>query len=243
MARATRTTVDELPIEESRHLVATRTGTIGYPDAHAIAVAECSLSIARRLEVEPEVRRTIIEGALLHDVGKLRVDERILSKPGTSDARRAARDQEAPDRGRAPDRRGSRPGRCRGRADAPRAVGRARLSRGASRPGDPAGRARRGGRRRISRDVRGASLPQPPELSAGRPGTGRERGHAVRSTLRRSPRQHRRGIVARSTAHRSDHHRDDDRRGGRCKVRAVRGAHAEAADATENARRRDRDRT
>ena len=82
MARATRTTVDELPIEESRHLVATRTGTIGYPDAHAIAVAECSLSIARRLEVEPEVRRTIIEGALLHDVGKLRVDERILSKPG-----------------------------------------------------------------------------------------------------------------------------------------------------------------
>ncbi len=82
MARATRTTVDELPIEESRHLVATQTGTIGYPDAHAIAVAECSLSIARRLEVDPEVRRTIIEGALLHDVGKLRVDERILSKPG-----------------------------------------------------------------------------------------------------------------------------------------------------------------
>ena len=82
MARAPRTPVDELPIEESRHLVASRTGTIGYPDAHAIAVAECSLSIAQRLEVEPEVRRTIIEGALLHDVGKLRVDQRILSKPG-----------------------------------------------------------------------------------------------------------------------------------------------------------------
>jgi putative nucleotidyltransferase with HDIG domain len=74
--------VDELPIEESRHLVAAQTGTIGYPDAHAIAVAECSLSIARRLDVEPEVRRTLIEGALLHDVGKLRVDDRILSKPG-----------------------------------------------------------------------------------------------------------------------------------------------------------------
>lgn len=81
-ARVTGASVDELPIEASRRLVATRTGTIGYPDAHAIAVAECSLQIASRLQVAPDVRRTIVEGALLHDVGKLRVDERILSKPG-----------------------------------------------------------------------------------------------------------------------------------------------------------------
>lgn len=73
---------NDLPIKESRHLVATCTGTIGYPDRHAIAVAECSLLIADQLAVAPDVRQTIAKGALLHDVGKLRVDERILSKPG-----------------------------------------------------------------------------------------------------------------------------------------------------------------
>lgn len=74
--------VDDLPIEESRHLVAAKTGRIGYPDEHAIAVAECSLRIADRLALEPDQRRTICKGALLHDVGKLRIEEEILSKPG-----------------------------------------------------------------------------------------------------------------------------------------------------------------
>jgi putative nucleotidyltransferase with HDIG domain len=73
---------NDLPIKESRHLVATCTGTIGYPDEHAIAVAECSLLIADQLAVAADVRQTIAKGALLHDVGKLRVDEKILSKPG-----------------------------------------------------------------------------------------------------------------------------------------------------------------
>jgi two-component system, cell cycle response regulator len=81
-ARVSGMIVDELPIQQSRYLVATRTGTIGYPDDHAIAVAECSLRIADRLAVAGDVRRTIAEGALLHDVGKLHVDEEILSKPG-----------------------------------------------------------------------------------------------------------------------------------------------------------------
>jgi putative nucleotidyltransferase with HDIG domain len=81
MAR-TRSESNDLPIKESRHLVARCTGTIGYPDEHAIAVAECSLLIADELAVEADIRRTIAKGALLHDVGKLRVDESILSKPG-----------------------------------------------------------------------------------------------------------------------------------------------------------------
>jgi putative nucleotidyltransferase with HDIG domain len=82
--------VDDLPIEESRRLVAARTGRIGYPDAHAIAVAECSLRIADSLALEPEQRKTICTGALLHDVGKLQIEEEILSKPGplTLDERR-----------------------------------------------------------------------------------------------------------------------------------------------------------
>src|SRR5947209_4806820 len=74
--------MDELPIDECRRLVAIRTGVIGYPDAHAIGVAQCSLRIAARLEVDDEVRRAVVHGALLHDVGKLRINERILSKPG-----------------------------------------------------------------------------------------------------------------------------------------------------------------
>jgi putative nucleotidyltransferase with HDIG domain len=73
---------NDLPIDESRHLVAKCTGTIGYPDEHAIAVAECSLLIADQLAVAADVRQTIARGALLHDVGKLRVDDSILSKPG-----------------------------------------------------------------------------------------------------------------------------------------------------------------
>lgn len=89
-ARVSNRVLNQLPIEASRHIVASRTGTIGYPDDHAIAVAECSLRIAVRLGLDPDVRRTIAAGALLHDVGKLRVDERILSKPGplTPDERR-----------------------------------------------------------------------------------------------------------------------------------------------------------
>lgn len=89
-ARVADPDLKHLPIEESRHIVATQTGTIGYPDDHAIAVAECSLRIAVRLGLDPDVRRTIAAGALLHDVGKLRVDDLILSKPGplTPDERR-----------------------------------------------------------------------------------------------------------------------------------------------------------
>jgi two-component system cell cycle response regulator len=75
-------TIEELPIDESRRLVAMRTGVIGYPDAHAIGVARCSLQIAAQLAVGDEVRRAVVHGALLHDVGKLRINKRILGKPG-----------------------------------------------------------------------------------------------------------------------------------------------------------------
>jgi HD-GYP domain-containing protein (c-di-GMP phosphodiesterase class II) len=73
---------DGIPLDESRRLVALRTGVIGYPDAHAIDVAHCSLQIAAQLDVADDVRRTVAHGALLHDVGKLRIEPQILSKPG-----------------------------------------------------------------------------------------------------------------------------------------------------------------
>lgn len=38
--------------------------------------------MARQLALAPAERRAVVEGALLHDVGKVRIDPRILEKPG-----------------------------------------------------------------------------------------------------------------------------------------------------------------
>ena len=77
-------------------MVATRTGVIGYPDAHAIGVAACSLRIAAQLEVGDHVKRAVVQGALLHDVGKLRISKRILAKPGPLTSRERLRIREHP---------------------------------------------------------------------------------------------------------------------------------------------------
>jgi putative nucleotidyltransferase with HDIG domain len=78
-----------LPIAATRRVVASQTGK-EYPDEHAILVAACADRLARRLELTHVERQTVVAGALLHDVGKLLVDERILVKPGplTTDERR-----------------------------------------------------------------------------------------------------------------------------------------------------------
>ena len=52
------------------------------PDDHALGVAEYADRIAAELRLSESARRTVIVGALLHDVGKLLVDAAILSKPG-----------------------------------------------------------------------------------------------------------------------------------------------------------------
>ncbi len=56
-----------------------------YPDAHAEAVARLARRIAARLGMSPELRRTIAVGALVHDIGKLVIDEGVLAKPGPLD--------------------------------------------------------------------------------------------------------------------------------------------------------------
>jgi len=78
-----------LPIAATRRVVASKTGK-EYPDQHAILVAACADRLARRLELTHVERQTVVAGALLHDVGKLLVDNRILEKPGplTSEERR-----------------------------------------------------------------------------------------------------------------------------------------------------------
>jgi putative nucleotidyltransferase with HDIG domain len=91
---------EDLPIDECRRLVAMRTGVIGYPDAHAIGVAQCSLAIAVQLGVDADVRAAVVHGALLHDVGKLCINEQILSKPGPLTVEEQLRVREHPWEGR-----------------------------------------------------------------------------------------------------------------------------------------------
>ena len=73
---------DMLPVDEMRQVVAIRTGIDEYPDDHAVGVAACAGRIADQLGLGDRVRRAVVEGALLHDVGKLFIDASILAKRG-----------------------------------------------------------------------------------------------------------------------------------------------------------------
>ena len=54
-------------------------------DRHARAVASLAVEIADELAVGAPRRFTVAAGALLHDVGKLLLDQEILAKPGPLD--------------------------------------------------------------------------------------------------------------------------------------------------------------
>jgi putative nucleotidyltransferase with HDIG domain len=54
----------------------------GYASRHTLAVGELAVSIAIELALEGEELRSVELGALLHDVGKLRIPDSILTKPG-----------------------------------------------------------------------------------------------------------------------------------------------------------------
>jgi HD-GYP domain-containing protein (c-di-GMP phosphodiesterase class II) len=53
-----------------------------YTGVHSKAVVDLSVAIADRLGLGPEARQRVEFGALLHDVGKIRVPKQILHKPG-----------------------------------------------------------------------------------------------------------------------------------------------------------------
>ncbi len=86
-------------VERARRIVRKRTGSLAYPDAHTIAVARLAVSVASRVSAEPGTLRDVAEGALLHDVGKLDVDGRILDKPGPLTDEELAAVREHPVRG------------------------------------------------------------------------------------------------------------------------------------------------
>jgi HD-GYP domain-containing protein (c-di-GMP phosphodiesterase class II) len=53
-----------------------------YTGSHSQGVLELSLDVADHLRVDPRQRRNVEFGALLHDVGKVRVPNEIINKPG-----------------------------------------------------------------------------------------------------------------------------------------------------------------
>lgn len=92
-------TDDPLLRTAERQVVHRLMQTAGYPDEHAAAVAELAILMAEWLHLRAEEMRTIVLGALLHDVGKVRIDERILAKPGPLDEDEWRDVQRHPDEG------------------------------------------------------------------------------------------------------------------------------------------------
>jgi putative nucleotidyltransferase with HDIG domain len=54
----------------------------GYAEEHTAAVSSLALAIATKLGLSAAQRRCVELGALLHDVGKLSIPDRVLTKPG-----------------------------------------------------------------------------------------------------------------------------------------------------------------
>jgi HD-GYP domain-containing protein (c-di-GMP phosphodiesterase class II) len=76
------TTIAASSIEAARRIVRERAGSDSYPDEHAVGVARYADRIAEQLHLDANSRVAVVGGALLHDVGKLLIDARILRKPG-----------------------------------------------------------------------------------------------------------------------------------------------------------------
>jgi putative nucleotidyltransferase with HDIG domain len=56
-----------------------------YTRHHTEEVVRLALAVAAELDLEPQAARNVELGAILHDVGKVRVPEPILNKPGQLD--------------------------------------------------------------------------------------------------------------------------------------------------------------
>ncbi|HET7450729.1 MAG TPA: HD domain-containing protein, partial [Gaiellaceae bacterium] len=67
--------------QRARVLAKKRTKQLGLPDAHALRVASLAAEIAYRLGFSVEEIETVVEGALLHDLGKTSVPQSILDQP------------------------------------------------------------------------------------------------------------------------------------------------------------------
>ena len=64
----------------ARKVAARRSQTLEIPDAHALRVATLAAEISDRIGLLRHEVETVVEGALLHDLGKARVPKAILDK-------------------------------------------------------------------------------------------------------------------------------------------------------------------
>lgn len=76
------TNADELFLNTIKALVAAIDAKDPYTEGHSQRVSDYSVAIARELKLAPEMRHHIRIGALLHDIGKIGVPDKILTKKG-----------------------------------------------------------------------------------------------------------------------------------------------------------------
>ena len=149
---------------------------------HSHGVVALALAVGDALGLDARDRRNLEFAALLHDIGKIRVPDEIINKPGKlTDEEFAA--HQAPSGRRAGDARARRRRARRGRdhrPPPPRALGRRRLPRRHRRRGDPAGGAHHLRLRRLQRDDHQPPLP--------RRAARRRRGRRARALLGRAVR-------------------------------------------------------
>ena len=69
--------------ESTQALVAAVEARDPYTRAHSLTVAAYAEAIARRMRLSPRMIATVRSAALLHDVGKIGIPDRILTKPGS----------------------------------------------------------------------------------------------------------------------------------------------------------------
>ena len=74
--------IEEINMNMIHALVRTIDAKDRYTNGHSIRVAEYAMRIARELGKSPEEQQLIYYAGLLHDVGKIRVPEDIINKPG-----------------------------------------------------------------------------------------------------------------------------------------------------------------
>jgi HD-GYP domain-containing protein (c-di-GMP phosphodiesterase class II) len=68
--------------EAVRSLVTAAEARDSYTQGHSTRVAELSVRIGEHLGLRPDVLRSLAQGGLLHDIGKIGVPDLILNKPG-----------------------------------------------------------------------------------------------------------------------------------------------------------------
>ena len=82
MEHESREKLDRLNTNIIRALAYTIDAKDRYTSGHSQRVADYSLAIAKRMGKSQEEQKNIYYAALLHDVGKIRVSEEIINKPG-----------------------------------------------------------------------------------------------------------------------------------------------------------------